>query len=147
MFRLTLVWMMHALSPAHAQTDTITVKFNGFYEVVEGKGEQLTYSILLDSTYLPYEDMYLLRVMPLVVDEGATQKLEMGESYEVVIQRKYQHSMGCEGEQPIRIRSQRVMTDQGTLFGSNFLDRMISSFEGTDCRVRVVEYYTILEII
>lgn len=73
------------------------------------------------------------------------ESLISSQTYTVVIQSKLEYSSGC-GQDLINIRSNRAMTDEGTLFGSNFLEEQKSIAKENSCDYRAIEYYYILEI-
>jgi hypothetical protein len=128
-----------------AQTDTVEIVFNGFYEVREGKNGDKHYSMLFDSTYYENENLQFIRILSLGNRPELAESLLKGRTYIVVIQRKLQYSCGC-ADKLINIRSNRAMTDEGTLFGSNFLEEQKEISKESSCDYKAIEDYYILEI-
>ncbi len=128
-----------------AQTDTVEIVFNGFYEVREGTNGDKYYSILFDSTYYENENLQFIRILSLGSRPELAESLLTDRTYIVEIQRKLQYSCGC-ADDLINIRSGRAMTDEGTLFGSNFLDEQKVIAKESSCDYQAIEDYYILEI-
>ena len=128
-----------------AQTDTVQIVFAGFYDVNIGQNKEKYYSLLLDSTYYKSENLSFIRVLNIGNREQLAKSLISGRTYSVVIQRKLQHSAGCENDL-MHIRSSRAQTDVGTLFGSNFLEEEKVIAMKSSCNYKAIEYYYILEL-
>lgn len=128
-----------------AQSDTVKIVFNGFYEVREGTDGDKYYSILFDSTYYENENLHFTRILTLGNRSELAKALLSGQIYTAVIQRKLQYSSGCD-HNLMNIRSNRAMTDKGTLFGSNFLELQKRIAKESSCEYKAIEYYYILEI-
>lgn len=128
-----------------AQTDTVEIVFNGFYEVREGSNGDKYYSMLYDSTYYESENLQFIRVLSLRNRLELAETLVNGQTYKVAIQRKLQYSCGC-SENLINIRSNRATTDEGTLFGSNFLEEQKVIAKDSSCAYKAIEEYYILDI-
>lgn len=127
------------------QTDTVEILFQEFYEIRVGHGNQQYYSILYDSTIFPEENLTFMRVLKLSdkINEGA---LSPGSKYKLVIDKKSEHQLGCEG-QLLHIRSNRGQTDPGTLFGSDFLGILKEEIKKNPCNYKAIEYYYIEAIL
>lgn len=128
-----------------AQTNTVEIVFNGFYEVREGSNGDKYYSMLFDSTYYESENLQFIRILSLGNRLELAETLVKGQTYKVAIQRKLQYCCGC-SDNLINIRSNRVMTDEGTLFGSNFLEEQKVIAKESSCEYKAIEDYYILEI-
>jgi|GEM_PF-5548687 len=128
-----------------AQTDTVEIVFDGFYEVREGTDGDKYYSMLFDSTYYEDENLQFIRILSIGNRPELAESLLKDQTYIVVIQRKLQYSCGC-SDNLINIRSNRAMTDEGTLFGSNFLDEQRVIAKESYCDYKAIENYYILEI-
>ena len=128
------------------QTDTVGIVFNQFYEINEGQYHVKYYSMLYDSTYFPNENLTFIRVLSFGKNSELYNAMVSGQYYELIIQRKLQHSLGCRNDL-IRIRSGRAMTDKGTLFDSAFLEEQKEFAKGFTCDYMAIEYYYVLEII
>ena len=59
-----------------AQTDTVEIVFNGFYEVREGKNGDKHYSMLFDSTYYENENLQFIRILSFI-NKGRTREFYM----------------------------------------------------------------------
>lgn len=128
-----------------AQTKNIETVFNGFYEIREGRDGEKYYSILFDSTYFKNENLQFLRILSFGSREELVKPLRIGRSYNITIQRKLEYRYGCNGH--LRsIRSNRAMTDEGTLFGSDFLEERKDDAKELSCDYKVIEEYYILDI-
>ena len=99
--------------------------------------------MLFDSTH--YENLQFIRILSLGNRPYLAKSLHSGQTYIVVIQRKLQYRSGC-AHNLINIRSNRAMTDEGTLFGSNFLEEQKEIAKESSCAYKAIEDYYILEI-
>lgn len=128
-----------------AQTDTLMIEYTGFHSISQTPTGDSSYTILYDSTYYENVELSFLRVLLLPSQKETVVNFKEGMSYSVAIQRKFEHSYGCSRDE-IRIRSQRVNTDPGTLFNSSFLEEQLKIAASTPCAYRVIEYYYVLDI-
>jgi hypothetical protein len=128
-----------------AQSDTVEFVFNGFYDMHEGTNGDRYYSMLFDSTYFQNENLQFIRILSLGNRSEIAESLQLEQTYIVVIQRKLQYSCGC-SDHLINIRSNRAMMDEGTLFGSNFLEEQKVIAKESSCEYKAIEEYYILEI-
>jgi hypothetical protein len=142
---ISLIILLISTFAIKAQTDTVEIVFNGFYEVREGANGDKYYSMLFDSTYYENENLQFIRILSLGNRPNLAESLDSGQTYIVVIQRKIQYSCGCE-HNLLNIRSDRGMTDEGTLFGSNFLELQKEIALNNSCDYKAIEDYYILEI-
>jgi hypothetical protein len=128
-----------------AQTDTVEIVFNGFYEVREGINGDKYYSVLFDSTYYENKNLQFIRILSLGNRPNIAESLQTNQTYIVVIQRKLQYSCGCP-DNLINFRSNRAMTDEGTLFGSNFLEEQKEIAKESSCDYKAIDDYYVIEI-
>ncbi|KAB2807695.1 hypothetical protein [Phaeocystidibacter luteus] len=142
---IALIILSMSAFPIKAQTDTVEIVFNGFYEVREGLNGDKYYSLLFDSTYYESENLQFIRTLLLGNKDELADSLVKGRTYIVVIQQKQQHRFGC-SDNLIIIRSGRISTDQGTLFGSDFLEKQKVIAKESSCEYKAIEDYYILEI-
>lgn len=142
---ITILILLFSSFAIKAQTDTVEFVFNGFYDVREGSNGDKYYSMLFDSTYFENENLQFIRILSLGNRSELAESLHKDQTYIVVIQRKLQYSCGC-SDNLICIRSNRAMTDEGTLFGSNFLEEQKAIAKESSCDYKAIEDYYILEI-
>ncbi|QNR25097.1 hypothetical protein [Croceimicrobium hydrocarbonivorans] len=142
---ISIIILLISAFAIKAQTDTVEIIFNGFYDVGEGTNGNKYYSILFDSVYYENENLQFIRILSLGNRLEVAESLVQGRTYKVAIQRKLQYSCGC-SDNLINIRSNRAMTDEGTLFGSNFLEEQKIIAKESTCEYKAIEDYYILEI-
>lgn len=131
---------------ANGQTDTIEIVFEKFYEIREGLDKKHYYSILYDSTFYTAENLTFIRILQFNGFEKNNNSLIPGKKYKLIIARKYEHGIGCQ-DQILNFRSNRTQTDPGTLFGSDFLEKLKEEKHEESCNYKAIEYYQIKGII
>jgi hypothetical protein len=102
--------------------------------------------MLYDSTFFPEENLTFIRVLSFANNAKLYKSLVQGRSYKFIIQQKIQHSLGCRGDL-INIRSNRAKTDEGSLFGSTFIEEEKEIAKKMTCDYMAIEYYYVLQII
>ena len=142
---ITLIFLLCSTIPLMAQSETVNFTFNGFYKVIEGTNGDKYYSVLYDSTFYENENLIFIRVLNLGNRTDLAESLSPTQEYTVSIQRKLEYGAGC-GHDLMRVRSNRAMTDVGTLFGSDFLLNQKNKAKESSCDYKAIEYYYILEI-
>lgn len=135
---------MLAFTFSKAQTDTVEIVFKEFYEIRVGEDKKQHFSILYDSTCYPQEHLTFIRVLNLG-DKANKPTLCPGKKYRLVINRKFEHKLGCDS-QMLNVRSNRAQTDPGTLFGSDFLERLREENKAVPCNYKAIEFYSVEEI-
>lgn len=125
---------------AFSQSDTLTFTFEKYQDTL---GD--TYTLVFDSTYYPEKNLHFIRI--LKCDSNTLQTLVPHQTYSMVIQRKLEQATGCKEDTLISFRSNRITTDVGTLFGSNYLEEQLAMDRPSKCEYVVVEYYYVKEVL
>lgn len=142
---LLFIIILVATSHLKAQNVPIEIVFEGFYEIREGDNAEKYYSILFDSTFYQNENLSFLRVLNIGNKPERAKYLIKGQTYSFVIQRKFEESFGCENHL-MHFRSGRALTDEGTLFGTNYLEEQKAIALEQSCNYIAIEYYYVLFI-